>query len=298
MKQDQKYYRPDDLETGKLSSFERSHPISEEMSGAFESDANFEQLGYLLGMTVKGGITPTGPTDSAYLWSFVPNLTSANNPDSYTIQYGDDIQAFISAFCYGKDLEISGTMEDVLKVKSNLAGQNVRTGTFTSLSNPTSLTPIPMATGKLYIDTTWAGLGGSNVAGTLVDFAYKVTPGITPIKYADGAIHFTDRAEKKRHVELDVTFAFTAGVAGYYANFIASPQSKLFTRLKFTGPKIGATTGFNELSLDGAFIVDDFDTLTERDGQDIVKLKLISEYDTVGSAEWQILLTNALATMP
>ena len=298
MKEDHKYYRPNDLETGKLSDYERSYIISEEMSGAFESDVNFEQLGYLLAMSIKGGVAPTGPTDSAYLWTFKPNLTAANDPNSYTMQYGDDAQAFIAAYCFAKDLEISGTMEEVLKVKANLAGQNMRAGSFTSLSNPTVLTPVSMAAGKLFVDSSWANLGNTNVTGTLVDFIYKVSPGIIPIKYADGAIHFTDRAEKKRHVEAEVTFAFTSGVAGYYTDYIAAPQTHKFIRLEFTGPKIGATTGYDKLQLDGSFVIDDFSTLAEREGQDVVKLKLLSEYDSTGTSEWQILLTNALSALP
>lgn len=299
MKNDQKYYRPDDLETGKLSSYERSFIVGEQATLPFASDANYEQLGYLLGMSVIGGIVGGSPTDGQYTRTYIPNLTAANAPDTYTIQYGDDVQAFISGFCYSPDLEISGVLDDAVKVKANIIGQNVRTGTFTALSNPTALTPVIMGTCLLYINDTWAHMlaNTSLVPATLVDFTYKITPGIMPVKYADGQIYFSDRAEKKRHVELNVTFAFNSGTAGLFANYIASPQTAKFIRLEFTGPLVG-TTHHDTLDLDGCFIIDDYDTLTEREGQDIVKMKMVSQYDITATAEWEVILRNGIATLP
>lgn len=297
MKQDQKYYRPDDLETGSLSSFEHSHIVSEQMAGVFESDANYEQLGYILAMGVKGGVTPTGPSDSLYTWTFEPNLTAINDVNSYTLKYGDDIQAFISPFCFATDFELSGSLEDAVKVKANIVGQNVRAGTFTSLSNPAALNPVKMGNCKLYINPSWATMGNTQVSNTIIDFAYKVTQGITPVKYGDGSLFFTEMAEKKRHVELDVTFAFTSGVAGYFTDYITSPQAAKFIRLAFQGPLVGSTSRA-DLNLDGAFIIDDYDTFGERDGQDIVKLKLVSKRDATSGKEWSIILKNALAALP
>jgi hypothetical protein len=298
MKNDQKYYRPDDLETGRLSSYERSIIVGEQAALPFASDANFEQLGYLLGMSIIGGVSGGTPADSIYTWTYAPNLTAANAPDTYTIQYGDDVQAFISGFCFATGIELSGTLDDVLKVKADIIGQNVRTATFTgSISPPAALTPVVFGTGKLYVDPSWVTLGNTNLAATLVDLSYKTIGGPTPVKYADGQIYFSDRAEKKRHIELSLTAAFNSTIAGYYAAFIASPQTSKFIRLKFTGPLVGATA-HDELDLDGNFIIDDFDTLDERDGQDIVKLKLVSQFDTTSSKEFQIINKTSVGTLP
>jgi hypothetical protein len=296
MKLEQKYYRPDDLETGKLSSYERSIVVGEMAKLPFASDANFEQLMYILGMSVKGGVTATGPTDSQYVWTYTPNLTASNAVDTYTIQYGDDIQEFYSPFCFGTDLEISGTLDEAVKVKSALVGQFITAGTFTALTNPTTLTPVITNTGKFYVDTAWASLGGTNKAATVVDFSYKLSEGITAMKYLDGNLYFSDRAEKKRHIELNLTLAFNSVSYAMWAAYIAASQTQQFCRLEFTGPLIGATA-HDILDLDGCFVIDDYDTLTERDGQDIVKLKMLSEYDSTGTAEWQIILKNAVATL-
>lgn len=296
MKNEQKYYRPNDLETGRLSDFERSYIVGEQAKLPFASEANYEQLGYLLGMTVRGAVTGGAPADSLYTYTYAPNLTASSVLDTRTVEYGDDVQAFVSPFCFGTDLELSGTLDDALKVKTNLVGQNVRTQSFTgSLSNPTTLTPVIFGTGKLYVDTSWAGIGGTQVTATFVDMSWKLTQGQTPIKYADGNIYFSDIAEKKRHAELSLTLAFTSGAAGYFADYIASPQNKKYIRMKFTGPLVGATSR-DELDIDGSYVIDDYPELTERDGQDIVKLKLVSIYDTTGSKEFQVILKNGVSS--
>ncbi len=272
--------------------------MGEQAELPFEADANFEQLGYLLAMAIKGGVTPSGPTDSLYTWTFKPNLGAANDVDSFTFQYGDDVQAFISSWVFGTDLELSGSLTgdgEPLMVKSNLVGQNVRTAAFTGgLSNPSSLTPVKMGKSKLYVDSAWANLGDTEVSNTLVDLSYKVAPGLTPVKFGNGELFYTDVAEKKRHVELDITFAFNPGVAGYFANYIATPQTPIFARVKFEGPTVGETAKA-ELDLDGHFVIDDYGPLDDREGQDIVKLKLVSLQDeAVSGNEWQILLLNGL----
>ena len=295
---DQKTYRPEDLETGRLSSFERSIPVGVMAKLPFESDANYEQLAYLLGMGIKGAVTPTGGS-SLYTWAFTPNLAASNAVDTYTIEYGDDVQAFRSLYCFAQGLELSGTLDDVVKVKANLVGQTVAAGaTFTTgLLNPTTLDPVVVGTGKLYIDTTWALLGTTQKTATLVDFNWKLTEGITPVKYLDGTLTFGDRAEKKRHIELDLTLAFNSNTTALWTAYTANPQTPIFVRLQFIGKATGA--GYKTLTLDGAYIIDKLPPpFEERDGQDISKVKLVSIYDPTSTKEWDVTLINGLSVMP
>ena len=298
---EQQYYRPDDQDNGVLESYTRSYITGEQAKISIDTDANYEQLGYLLGSSIIGGITGGSPTDSVYTRTYIPNLTSANSPDTYTMQYGDDVQAYIAGFCYGTDLEITANASDtkaVVKVKSNMVGQNIRTASFTgAISPPAALTPIIVGTGKLYIDSTWAGLGGTAISSSLIDLSYKFTPGIKPVKFIDGNIYFTDRAEAKRHVELSVTFAVNSTTSAYYANYIASPQTLQFMRIKFTGPLLGATA-HAELDLDACVVIDKWPSLSDRDGQDTVKLNLVSILDSTSSKAWQVVLKNGVATLP
>lgn len=293
----QKYYRPDDQNTGRNSSYERSYIVGEQAKLTFNADANYEQLAYILSMAIKGGVTPSGPTDSLYTWTYTPNLTSANSPTTYTMQYGDDIQAFITPFCFATDFELSGSLDAEVKVKANIVGQKVRTGTFTSLSNPVTLTPIITGTGGLYMDNSWANIGNTPVTSTLIDFTVKTVDGVKPVKYVDGNIYFSGISETKRHLELESTFASNSTTVAMYAAYIASPQTKQYIRLKFTGPLVGSAS-HKELDIDGVYVIDTFGPLTDRDGENTYKIKLVSIYDTTGSAEWSATLKNGLSALP
>jgi len=290
MKQENKYYRPADLETARLSEFERSVITGKQATLPFESDANFEQLGYLLGMGVKGEVSATN-SGGMYVRDYTPNLTTTANLDTYTIEYGDDVAAYRSTYCVATDLEISGQIDDALMVKASLVGRAVEPNSFTpSIDPPAALNPAVMGLGKLFIDPTYAAIGTTRQEATLVDFSYKVSQGVTPMKYGDGTLSYSDIAEKKRHIDLDLTVAFNANAVGLY--YLVDTQSNLFIRLDFPGPN-----GAN-LTMDGCYVIDDWGTLEERDGQDIVKLTLVSIYDRIGDFEWGIKLVNSVPALP
>jgi len=294
---DQKLYRAEDYDTGRLSSFERSIPVAISAKLPFEADANYEQLAYLLGMAIKGGVAGVGGS-SLYTWTYLPNLSSLNAVNTYTIQYGDDIQAFVSAFCFAQGLDLSWALDDVVKVKAALVGQTVATTTFVGgLVFPATLNPVITNTGKLYIDTTWAGLGGTVKAATLLDGTWKITEGMIPIKYLDGFLWNSDKTEKKRHIELEATMAFNPNLTALWAAYTASPQTAIFVRIKFTGPVTGA--GNMALQLEGCFTIEKLSPpFEDREGQNISKVKLVSQYDPVSGKEWQVVLTNAIGTLP
>ena len=70
---EEKYHRPEDYDTGRLSSFEApGYVVGESVKLAVEAVATYEQLGYVLGMGVKGGVTASAPADS---FAIFPNFT-------------------------------------------------------------------------------------------------------------------------------------------------------------------------------------------------------------------------------
>jgi len=292
-----KVNRPEDRETGKLSSFEFSSPVGVNVKVGLEGEAYFEQLLYVLGMSLKGVIAGTGGA-SPYTWTYEGSLLASSSVNTSTLEYGDDVQAFQVPFVFGKSLELSGTIDEAVKFKMDGAAADVTPQTFTgAILDPLTLNPIAVDTGKLFIDTTWAGLGGTNKAATLVDFTWKITEGIIPVKYLDGNLTMSDRAEKKRHVELEMTLAFNSAAYALWAMAVAVPQTKTFVRLEFTGPAL--VTGNNKLTLDGCYVLDQPPKLLEeREGQDTVKVKLMSIYDTTSTKEWSVAVVNGLAAMP
>jgi hypothetical protein len=299
-KQSQKYLRSSDYETGTFNDYISSDVVGVQMSGKFSAPAYYEQLGYPLEWAVRGGITGTGGA-SPYVWTFTPNQSASQALNTYTMEYGDDQGYWQTPFVFGTGFEISGKLEEAAKVDSDIVGQFMTAHALTTLSAPMPPNPIKVSQGKFYIDTSWAGLGGTQVSASLVDFSVKLVSDKgqpqTPVKYMDGNAYYTDMAEQKRHLEMTVTLAFNSVTAALYTNYTASRQTLIWPALKFTGPSI--TGGNDALEIAGAFIVDDFSELKERNGQDIISLKLASQLDPAASTnEWEIILTNALATLP
>src|ERR1035437_1270774 len=156
----QEYARPSDLSTGHTSEFEYSDVVSQILKGTLDADASYRNLIHFFGMSLKGGVTGQG--SSPYTWTFAPNITSLDNPDSYTIEHGDDQQTFQSQFCVAPTLHLSGKFNKALRVDCPIIGQTKVANAFTgAIANPTVHSPVKMNLGKLYQDTTWAGLGGT-----------------------------------------------------------------------------------------------------------------------------------------
>ena len=72
----------------------------------------FQCLPFLFGAGVKGGVTASEQTQSQsdYLWAFAPSLSAANNPDSFTLESGDNVQEYTMEYCLCKRIRVSGRL--------------------------------------------------------------------------------------------------------------------------------------------------------------------------------------------
>ncbi len=261
-----------------------------------EGTLTFEQCVILFLMGIKGGVTPT-QLDSetepphAYEWDFTPNLTEKNNPDSFTIEYGDDVQAFYSTYCLARRLEISGAIDEPLQLRADLFGQKVEKAEFTAgLSMPT-VEDVLAHRVKLYIEDSGTALDGATAkAKTLSEFTWTLDTGFAPKKFIGGEVFFEDHSEQKRNVELEMVLELNSQVAGDEFNAFKN-QTKRFIRLEVEGSTIVATYN-KKLTLDLCGIYTDWDTLAERDGTDVVTVRLTSVYDPTWGKEWLVKVVN------
>ena len=150
-----------------------------------------------------------------------------------------------------------------------------------------NIEPIRMGTARFYFNDAYDGLedSGSRVNGTLVDFGWRLATGFNPMKYANNQLTFTDITEAKRHVELDMTVALnpgqgdditheavrSVGTRDWYEMF--RNQTKFWLGLFFAGTNRKGLW----LKMGGKFT--EFSEMSEREGQNIVKVKFVSEFD-------------------
>jgi hypothetical protein len=192
----------------------------EEAHLVWTGDVNTRHILYALSMAIRGNISPTQPDSTnqplAYLWTFAPGLTTANTPDiangidTFTIEFGDTTQAYEAEYCFATRLEISGAPNAPCKFTCDITGRQQTDTTFTGALTAQTVQRFPFNLGKFYIDTSGAGLGGTQKTSTLKGFTWTLETMFVPRYTADGNLYFAAVDEDKKKVELSLIYAWGA----------------------------------------------------------------------------------------
>jgi len=231
MKSSPTIHRPIE-ERGQLAEFSRSVKVANLAELTFEGDATFEQILYLLHMGVLGNSAPVGAGDAKY-WTFTPSMAAAGVFDSFTIEYGDDIEQWETEFCLASEIEISGAMNEPMKMRGNIFGRKMTVCAFTNVGNPPTVEDILTQKARLYIDTETGKIGATEKASQLITFTYTIKTGLTPKRYADGSIDFSTYNETFKGVDLKMTFAFNANAE--VERLLFDGETKRLIRIEATG---------------------------------------------------------------
>lgn len=290
MTPEQVWHRPVE-ERNSLSEFFRSVVAAQRTALRFEGDASYDQLINLLAMAVKGGVTGVqqGGT-AAYLWTYTPNYTSKNAPNTYTFEYGDDDQEFECGYVFVSDLELAVAFNEVVTLRAAMEGRGTAKSTFTgSLTDPTNFQQIVANNAKFYRDVSWATLGTTQKAAVLAGATIKLTTGFIPVKYADGSLDFSALSEKRRHLALDLDLIMGADAEAAYDDYVAGTLVAL--RLEFIGPLIEGAY-FYKLTIDAVGKYTSApEIFGEREGENLLRLTFQSHQDTSGN-EFSIAVIN------
>lgn len=228
------------------------------------------------------------------IWTYTPNLTSVNVQDSYSIEWGDDDQAWQSLFCLMESLELGWGLNAPVTMRSSLFSRFPTKVTFTSgLSNPQSLTGIASNDAKVFIDGAYADLGTTQKATLVVGGVIRLpATGVTPIKTADGTQEFSTIIEARRHLEIELELLLGTDAITEYDAFVAETLRAI--RIEFTGPSIVSGTT-HKLTIDAiGKYTSSPELFGERDGANIFRLTFSSFEDTLGN-EMSFVLQTARA---
>jgi hypothetical protein len=147
---------------------------------------------WMFSNAIRGNVTPSQPDNMNeplhYLWLFEPSLaTNPNTPDAtngidtFTFEYGDNIQAYEVEYGFTIGLEISGVPNEPVQFTWNLGGRQVTATTFTgALTEPARKAFFAFNSANYYIDTANADIGDTLQAGMLKGFTYKFETQFTP----------------------------------------------------------------------------------------------------------------------
>lgn len=285
-------------ERGTLASETRSVKTANLANLTFKGDATFEQILYWLHMGVLGNFSPTSYGD-AQMWTFAPALDEANDFDSFTLEYGDEVQGYETEYCMASKIVLSGVMNEPLKVSVDIFGRKESTCSFTadSLEAP-PVESILTNKAKLYIDNENGVMGYNEVAATLISFELTINTGLRPNRYADGSIDFSSYFEGAKSVELRATFAFNANAKAERALF--DGVTLRLIRIEAEGSAIvGASPAMKKaLTLDVCGRYEDFSTLEEREDEDVVSVVLKSQLGPNYGGIFEIVVVNDVPTLP
>jgi len=235
--------------------------------------ATFEQLVHIF----EAGIdTIAGAKDgdgSGYAYSYELNKT-ANDPQTYTIEGGDNSDAVEMEYAFVTRFVLSGRIDEAVMLESaTWEGRQVVDTTFTAPLTPIDVEEILFNEIQLYIDDTSGTIGTTPKADSLLGFRLTVDTGWQAVRGADGTLYFSSLKNVGGTAELELTIEHDT-LATAERILMRTGVIRL-VRLEADGAALataGTTYTYKTLRIDfeGTWKAESFRTLSDENGDNIV----------------------------
>lgn len=256
---------------------------------------SFDELIYPF-CQLKGGVTGTGASADK-TWTFTPSQTGANSQESFTVEYGDDVQNYEAEYCQVTDWTLSAGVDDLTQLGMNFVGRQSTKSTKTVVAANNSV-KIPGYLWTVKFATAQSGLTGASVVNNfLVGWSLNVTTGLVPRKYNDGTAYFgqTVEAAALRGTLTMQVESTSQAVSQFYDKSAADTID--FIRLKATGPSLGSTN--YSAQIDMAVSYDDPEVIgAESDGVNLYNITAQLMYDPTWTNSIVGTIVNSLSAIP
>lgn len=260
----------------------------------------FQELPFIFGGLLKGGVTPTEQTTSQadYLWDFTPSLTAGNALDSFSIEKGDDTQAWVATYCMFERLTISGAINQdnsfsPVNIEAAFFGRQWTEQAFTGALTLPTATSMDAILSQLFIDTTWSGIGGTEKTGVLREFSIEILGGAHP-KFHGGSNRYFN-AHDQGLISVTANFTLEGNATADAIWDAKQAQTEQFVRFKISGAQIG-TGDPHSLVIDMGGTWEDVIPLANEDrGNNLHTAVLHAYYDSVGAKLLQAMVTTNVA---
>lgn len=277
--------------------------LTEMSSGKIGGPGDFAQLVYPVSSLWGGAsIVAHGASVTAHDWSWTPPLVGsyAANAKTYTVQAGDAVDAEQYAYlCFTGWGYSFGRKQDVT-ISGDLMAQSFTDGV-TLTASPTVVEQLPMtgAQFNLYLDSTSAGIGGTQLNDPLkVDYkASGYYDGYWPINRANAS--YTSLLDKEKKHELKITLQANSTGIAVRGNYLET-GSRCYVRVAGVGPVIDGANSVNAaFTHDMALFVANMAEFSDVDGVYAVEYTMsVAEDSAWGTGEAQKLsMTNLLSAL-
>ncbi len=244
---------------------------------------------------LQGGLTGVGG-GADKTWTLTPGMTGTNNPESYSLDVGDDVQNWRVQYAMLTSWKLSAAIGELTKADATAFGQRA---VKTVKASP-ALNSAPKIPGDLWTvkyAATQAGLAGASIqTNHLVGWELEVMTGIRWRHYMDGNLYGAQHVETDMSAKLTLTVESTAlAVSEFYDKHVSDTMD--FVRLKATGTALGASNYSAQLDLP-VFYGEPEVIGSEDEGINLYKIPANLAYDGTGAKSIQGVLVNSLAALP
>lgn len=241
-----------------------------------ETEATFENITYILAGSIENITSGTVDTGgSGYIYQYDVNTSSAQTPKTFTVEVGNNVQAFEVEYSFVEEWSLTGAQQEPLMIAPTWRGRQKQKATFTAgQSVIASQEEILFSMGTLYLDDTT--IGNEAQANVWLGFSMTVNPGVQAIWTGDGAAtpYFSTIKKIMPEITGEITLEHddTYGSDEYDA---ADAQQLRYMRMLFEGSALttaGSSYSNKTFQFDASIEYTDVPSVEETDGDDTITL--------------------------
>lgn len=269
---------------------------------AWETELTAEEILWPLSTGVQGNVSPNN-TNSEYTWTFTPQNSGVPTLDAATLEFmeSDGVTNHIarkSAYAMTRSFEITWAADGKpAQCKWEMFARASATATPTAaLSAYSGREPLVGDLCTIYLDTTWAGLGGTQLTALVRSGSLKVMCGVEPDYTCDGrADHdFTNHKITVLSASLNLVLEMDATGAARYDDY--RTNDLVYIRLKFAGSTVVANA--RSVQVDGGYRFVGEPARSEDGEQVLVGLSLEAHSDETNATKFMgFVVVNGQATL-
>jgi hypothetical protein len=260
--------------------------------------ATFEQFPYIAEASIKLETPAQDGSGSGYIYEYGAPTTSVNTTQTYTLEGGDNQQAYEMEYSFCKSWTLSGAGANSLQVSSEWFGRRVQKANFTGAISLPAVDEINFSEGKLYIDAVSGTMGTTQVIGTWLDFSLKYDSGLKEQFTGDGNKYFNHTESTGPEVTLDITVEHDSDAVSLFDDFQAETARQV--RMLFQGPALttaGTTYTYKTLQIDLVGKVEKWGTPQDKDGVSTIPITFRGAYDGTSAKFFDVTVVNELSSL-
>lgn len=186
-----------------------------------ETEATFEGLPIILSASIDDIVAGSGvgSTPEAYSYTYaVPTTNGAAATKYYTLEAGNNQQAYEMEYSFVPDWSLKGAQNTALMVSANWQGRQKTATTFTGALTAPMVEEILFNKGKLYYDS--ASMGDTVQTGSWLGFNLNYVSGWKAVYTGDGNLYWSLPVFKGATITGDITLedsTLAATIKGHQA---------------------------------------------------------------------------------